>query len=136
MTKVGAIAKVFAITSMVYENCMLHVPQTWSFLGVHDNFWNQMFNKKLPKYKDRLDVIFPLCSPLEIINTNIISRHVFNHLQNYPITTNYIVDPKCVIGFVWSDPKCVSTLVLVDVEKSNWYKLCNEECFFRGSPSF
>ncbi len=34
-------------------------------------FWNDMFEKKLPKLKDRLDVIF-LCHPLETINDNTI----------------------------------------------------------------
>jgi hypothetical protein len=34
-------------------------------------FWNELFEKERPKYKDRLDVIFP-CHPLETISVNII----------------------------------------------------------------
>jgi hypothetical protein len=52
-----------------------------------------MFEKELPKYKDRLDTIFPCC-PLETINVNTVSSHVFDHLQNCPINITCIVDPK------------------------------------------
>jgi hypothetical protein len=56
-------------------------------------FWNEMFEKKLPKYKDCLDVIFP-CHPFETINVNTTSRYVFSHLHNCPINITYVVDPK------------------------------------------
>ncbi len=56
-------------------------------------FWNEMFEKKLAKYKDHLDVIF-LCHPLETINVNTTFRHVFSHLHNCPISIKYVVDIK------------------------------------------
>jgi hypothetical protein len=46
-------------------------------------FWNK-FGKKLPKYKDWLDIIF-LHHLLEIVNVNTAFGHVFNHLHNCPI---------------------------------------------------
>jgi hypothetical protein len=52
-----------------------------------------MFEKELPKYKDRLDVTFP-CHPLETINVNIIFGHVFSHLHNGPTNITNVVDPK------------------------------------------
>jgi hypothetical protein len=52
-----------------------------------------MFEKELPKYKDRLDTIFPCC-PLQTINVNTVFSHVFDHLQNCPINITCIVDPK------------------------------------------
>ncbi len=64
-----------------------------SMMDSKDSFWNTMFEKKLPKYKDRLDTIFPHC-PLEIIKVNIAFGHVFNHLQNCPINITYVVDLK------------------------------------------
>ncbi len=42
-------------------------------------FWNNMFEKKLPKYKDHFDTIF-LCCLLEALNVNIAPKHVFSHL--------------------------------------------------------
>ncbi len=56
-------------------------------------FWNEVFEKELPKYKDRLDVFFP-CHPLETISVNTIFGHVFSHLHNCPISITYIIDPK------------------------------------------
>jgi len=56
-------------------------------------FWNEMFEKELPNYKDLLNVIFP-CHPLETISVNIIFGHVFSHLHNCPINITYVVDPK------------------------------------------
>jgi hypothetical protein len=58
-----------------------------------DSFWNNMFEKELPKYKGWLDTLFP-CHPLETINVNIAFGHVFNHLQNCPISITYVVDLK------------------------------------------
>jgi hypothetical protein len=57
------------------------------------SFWNTMFEKELPKYKDWLETIFPR-HPLETINVNIAFDHVFNHLQNCPINITYVVDHK------------------------------------------
>jgi hypothetical protein len=47
--------------------------------GIKDAFWNNMFEKELPKYKDRFDTIFS-CHLFEAINVNIIFGHVFSHL--------------------------------------------------------
>jgi hypothetical protein len=52
------------------------------------SFCNTMFEKELPKYTDWLDTIFSH-HPLEIINFNITSGHVFSHLQNCPISITY-----------------------------------------------
>jgi hypothetical protein len=54
-----------------------------------------MFGKELLKYKDCLDVIFPCCS-LETTNVNIVSSHIFKHLNNCPINITYVVDPMVV----------------------------------------
>jgi hypothetical protein len=54
-----------------------------------------MFEKKLLKYKDRLDVIFPCCL-LETTNVNIVSGHILKHLSNCPINITYVVDPMVV----------------------------------------
>jgi hypothetical protein len=62
-------------------------------MDLEDSFWNTMFEKELPKYKDWLDTIF-FSRPLEIINVNTTSNHVFNHLQNWPISITYVVDPN------------------------------------------
>ncbi len=56
-------------------------------------FWNEMFEKELPKYKDCLDVIFP-CHPLETINVNTTFEHVLSHLHNCPLNITYVVDSK------------------------------------------
>ncbi len=56
-------------------------------------FQNEMFEKELPKYKDRLDVIFP-CHSFETITDNTIVEHVFSHLHNCPINITYVVDSK------------------------------------------
>jgi hypothetical protein len=44
-----------------------------------DSFWNTMFEKYLPKYKEWLDTIF-LCRPIETVNVNIACGHIFSHL--------------------------------------------------------
>jgi hypothetical protein len=44
-------------------------------------FWNNMFEKKLHKYKDFLDTIFSHY-PLETINVNTTFGHVFSHFKN------------------------------------------------------
>jgi hypothetical protein len=56
-------------------------------------FWNEMFEKELPKYKDHLDLIFP-CHPLETINVNTTFGHVFSHLHNCTINITYVIDSK------------------------------------------
>jgi hypothetical protein len=50
-----------------------------SVMDSKNSFGNTMFEKELPKYKDRLDTIFPH-RPLETINVNTTFGHVFNHL--------------------------------------------------------
>ncbi len=62
-------------------------------MDLEDSFWNTMFEKELPKYKDWLDTIYSHC-PFEIINVNIASGHVFSHLQNCLINITHVVDPK------------------------------------------
>jgi len=47
-----------------------------SFFDINDNFWNELFDEEFPKYKDRLNVIFPSHPPFET-NINTISNHVF-----------------------------------------------------------
>jgi hypothetical protein len=59
------------------------------------DFWNNLFGKRFPKYKDRLEAIFPCC-PLEAVNLNIIFGHIFSHLQNCPINITYVVDPNSI----------------------------------------
>ncbi len=54
-------------------------------------FWNNMFEKKLSKYKDHLDVIF-LHHPLGTINVNIACGHIFNHVHNCPNNITSIID--------------------------------------------
>lgn len=36
--------RVFVVTFEAWENCMVHVLQTKSFLDVHDSLWNQLFD--------------------------------------------------------------------------------------------
>jgi hypothetical protein len=62
-------------------------------MNFDDNFWNIMFGKKLPKHKDRLDVIF-VQSLLQTVNVKKSFCHVFNNLHNCLIYVTYIVDPK------------------------------------------
>jgi hypothetical protein len=38
-----------------------------------------MFDKELPKYKDRLDAIFPQL-PFQTVNVNMTFNHVFNNV--------------------------------------------------------
>jgi hypothetical protein len=53
-------------------------------------------------------------------NLNTTFGHVFHHLQNYPITIDYVVDPKNVLALAPLDPRHVFILVLANVvEKSN-----------------
>ncbi len=54
-----------------------------------DNFWKIIFDKKLLKHKDRLNVIF-VQPPLFLLNS------CFNNLHNYLISITYIVDPKLI----------------------------------------
>jgi hypothetical protein len=79
------------------------------------------------------------------ININTISSHVLNRLQNCLITINYVVGMKCSLSFASHDPRCISTLALLNVEKSMWYLLCNFvfaiwtfyiTCFLRGFPRY
>jgi hypothetical protein len=54
-----------------------------------------MFEKKLPKYKEWLDAIFPQ-PPLHNVNVNTTSGHVFKNLHNFHINITYVVDPKSI----------------------------------------
>jgi hypothetical protein len=91
-----------SIVSLDQQNKLVELPE----LGVGGSdfvidfevgFWNNLFDKKLPKYKDRLEAIFPH-HPLEVVNLNIIFVHIFSHLQNCPINITYVVDPKSIHG--------------------------------------
>jgi hypothetical protein len=62
-----------------------------------DSFSNTMSNKELPKYKHWLDTIF-LHHPLDTFNVNTTSGHVFNLLQNCPISITYVIDPKSFLS--------------------------------------
>jgi hypothetical protein len=53
-------------------------------MDLEDSSWNTMFEKKLPKYKDLLNTIFPH-RPLETINVNTAFNHVFSHLQKFAL---------------------------------------------------
>lgn len=59
-------------------------------------FWN-LFEKELPKYKDKLDAIFILLPLLEAVNVNTTSNHIFSHLHNYHIVATYVMDPKSIL---------------------------------------
>ncbi len=48
-----------------------------------------LFEKKLPNYKEKFIVIFIPHPPLKIIKVNTTFGHVFNHLHNYPIIITY-----------------------------------------------
>jgi hypothetical protein len=50
-----------------------------------------MFEKKLSKYKDHLDVIF-MHHPLGTINVNTAFGHILNHLHNRLSNITYIID--------------------------------------------
>jgi hypothetical protein len=54
-------------------------------MNSRDSFWNTMFEKELPKYKDWLDTIF-LHHLLDTFNVNTTSGHVFNLLHNCILT--------------------------------------------------
>ncbi len=56
-------------------------------------FWNNIFEKELPRYKYRLDMIFPCC-PLETIHVKTAYGHVFSQLYNYSINIMFIIDCK------------------------------------------
>jgi hypothetical protein len=71
---------------MYIKNYIMRLPNVGmggskSITSFEVDFWNNMFGKELPKYKDCVDVIFPH-HPLETINLNIVSGHIFEHLQN------------------------------------------------------
>jgi hypothetical protein len=78
------------------ENMHMPLPNFGgSILDFDDNFENIMFDKELPKHKDKLDAIFAQPS-FQIVNVNTSSSHVFNNLHNYLISITYIVDPKSI----------------------------------------
>jgi hypothetical protein len=60
-------------------------------------FWNNLFEKELPKYKDKLDAIFILLPLFETINVNTTSNHIFGHLHNYHVVATYGMDPKSIL---------------------------------------
>jgi hypothetical protein len=60
-----------------------------------ENFWNDLF-EELPTYNDKLHA---MRSPpqLKNINVNKTIGQIFNHLQNCPITINYVTTPKSIL---------------------------------------
>lgn len=86
------------VVSVHQESAFLHVTNTsGSTIDLENMFWNNMFEKKLPKYKDRFDAIFP--RPLfHTINVNTTFGHVFNNLYNCPIDITYVVNLKLVLA--------------------------------------
>jgi hypothetical protein len=58
---------------------MVHVLKFGRFVDLEKTFWNHMFEKELPKYKDVLNAIFTWLL-FKIINVNTSSSHIFNHL--------------------------------------------------------
>jgi len=59
---------------------MVHVPKFGRSINLEKTFWNNMFEKELPKYKDMLDAIFTPWLLPKTINVNTSSSHIFNHL--------------------------------------------------------
>jgi hypothetical protein len=89
-------------------------------LNADDSFWNQLFNKETPEYKDKLECYFPSLPPLETTSINTTSNCAFSHFQNYHITINYVVDPKCILAMAPPNLKFVKALGPIDiVDKSN-----------------
>lgn len=89
-----------SIVSINQQNKLMELPNLGArgsdfVIDYKVDFWNNLFDKKFPKYKDRFEAIF-LHHSLEAINLNIIFGHIFNHLQNFPINITYVVDPKSI----------------------------------------
>jgi hypothetical protein len=61
-----------------------------------ENFWNDLFEKELLEYNDKLYAVHsrPL---LETINVNKAIGHISNHFPNCFIFVNCVVDPKFVM---------------------------------------
>jgi hypothetical protein len=63
----------------------------------YNEFWHNLFDMEFPKHKQWFESIH-YQQPLENVNTTL--RHVFNHLQNCPITINYVVDSNSIPSLV------------------------------------
>jgi hypothetical protein len=63
-----------------------------------ENFWNDLFEKELPKYNAKLHAMHsrPL---LETINVNKAISHISNPFPNCLIFVNCVVDPKFILFF-------------------------------------
>jgi hypothetical protein len=73
----------FYIVSMDLEKTIIHTLKLGPFnIDFNISFWNGLFEKKLPKYKDRLQAIHS-CLLLKTINIDKTSSHIFNQLQNF-----------------------------------------------------
>ncbi len=84
------------VASIDQENAFVEVTNIGgSAIDFENIFWNNMFEKELPMYKDRLHAIF-LQPILHIINVNATCNHVFNNLYNCPINITYVVDLKSI----------------------------------------
>lgn len=68
------------VDSVDQKNAFVNVTNIdGSEVDFENMFWNNMLEKELPKYKDRLDAIFS--QPLfDTININTTFSHIFNNL--------------------------------------------------------
>jgi hypothetical protein len=80
------------------ESAFVNVANIGGFaIDLENMFWNNMIEKELPKYKDRLNAIFPQ-PQFHTINVNTTFGHVFNNFYNCPINTTYVVDSKSILA--------------------------------------
>jgi hypothetical protein len=61
-----------------------------------ENFWNDLFEKELPKYNVNLHAMHSR-PPLETINVNKAIGHISTHFPNCLIFVNCVVDPKFIL---------------------------------------
>jgi hypothetical protein len=66
---------------MDWNNTIIHTLKWGSFnIDFNISFWNGLFEKELPKYKDRLQAIHS-CPLLKTININKTSSHIFTNFK-------------------------------------------------------
>ncbi len=67
-----------------------------SGMGSKNAFWNNVFEKKFPKYKSWLDETFTWQLG-KTININITLGHIFKHLYNCSISITYVINLKTIL---------------------------------------
>ncbi len=68
---------------MDLEKTIIHTLKLGPFnIDFNVNFWNGLFEKELPKYKDRLQAIH-YCPLFKIVDNNKTFSHIFNQLQMF-----------------------------------------------------